>query len=142
MTVFPSNVIILYDGVCGLCNRWVQLVLKHDSRDRFRFASLQSDFSARLLARHGVTPQLLDTMYAVLNHSLAEERLVSRSAAVVAILRELAGVWGALGALLAFLPETLRDAAYNLLARHRYRIFGKYDACPLPDEQYRNRFID
>ena len=75
MSGSASNPIILYDGVCGLCNRLVQFVLKHDSQDRFRFASLQSDFAAQFLRRHGAAPEDLDTMYVVIDRGLREEGL-------------------------------------------------------------------
>ena len=137
-----SNPIILYDGVCALCNRLVQFVLKHDSRDRFRFASLQSDFAARVLRRHGVAPENLDTMHVVLDYSLPGERLASRSAAAVVVLQELGGACAALGSALRVLPMWLRNWAYNLVARNRYRTFGKYEACPIPEERHRHKFLD
>ena len=142
MSGSSPNPIILYDGICGLCNRLIQFILSHDSRDRFRFASLHSDFAAQVLRRHGASPDDLDTMYVVLDHELAGERLVSRSDAGVVVLRELGGGWAALGTVLRMLPAWLRNWGYNLLARNRYRIFGKYDSCPLPREQDRRRFFD
>jgi predicted DCC family thiol-disulfide oxidoreductase YuxK len=137
-----SNPVILYDGVCGLCNRLVQFVLKHDSQDRFRFASLQSDFAARILRRHGAAPEDLDTVYVVSDHALPGERLASRSDAAVVVLRELGGVWNVLGLALRLLPEWLRNWGYNLVAENRYHIFGKYDACPLPNRKDRGKFLD
>lgn len=137
-----SNPIILYDGVCGLCNRLVQFVLKHDLHDRFRFASLQSDFATRVLQRHGAAPEDLDTMYVVLDHALPAERLVSRSEAAVVVLRDLGGGWSVLSVVLRWLPGWLRNWGYNLIARNRYRIFGKYDSCPIPFEKDRRKFLD
>jgi predicted DCC family thiol-disulfide oxidoreductase YuxK len=137
-----SNPVILYDGVCGLCNRLVQFVLNHDSQDRFRFASLQSDFAARVLRRHGTAPEELDTVYVVSDHALPGERLASRSDAAVVVLRELGGVWNVLGAALRWLPRWLRNWGYNLVARNRYRIFGKYGSCPIPSEKDRRKFLD
>ena len=142
MAVSGSNPVILYDGVCGLCNRLVQFVLKRDRRGRFRFAALQGDFAVDVLRHHGADSGELDTMYVVLDHALPEERLVSRSDAIVVILREIGGIWGTLGALLRVLPRWLRNWGYNLVARHRYRVFGKYDSCPLPEEKHRGKFLD
>ena len=142
MTASTSNPVILYDGVCGLCNRLVQFVLKHDSRDRFRFAALQSDFAARVLRRHGAAPEDLDTVYVVSDHGLAGERLASRSDAVVVILQELGGGWNLLGVILRCFPGWLRNWGYNLVARNRYRIFGQYDSCPIPSEKDRRKFVD
>ena len=142
MPASTSNPVILYDGVCGLCNRLVQFVSKHDARDRFRFASLQSDFAARILRRHDAAPEDLDTVYVVSDHALPGERLASRSDAAVVVLRELGGVWNVLGLALRLLPEWLRNWGYNLVAQNRYRIFGKYDACPVPSEKDRRKFLD
>jgi predicted DCC family thiol-disulfide oxidoreductase YuxK len=142
MPAFRPNPIILYDGVCGLCNRLVQFVLKHDSQDHLRLASLQSDFAAQLLRRHAAAPEDLDTMYVVLDHGLADERLASRSDAAIVVLQELGGGWSLLGAVLRVLPRWLRNWGYNLVARNRYRIFGKYDSCPIPNEKDRRKFLD
>ncbi len=136
------NPIILYDGVCGLCNRLVQFVLRHDSQDRFRFAALQSDFASQILRRHGATAEDLDTMYVVIDPGLREERIVSRSDAAGAVLRELGGGWSALGVLLVVLPWWLRNWGYNVVARNRYGTFGKYDSCPIPSQEDRRKFLD
>jgi predicted DCC family thiol-disulfide oxidoreductase YuxK len=142
MSASGPNPIILYDGVCGLCNRLVQFVLNHDTSDRFRFASLQSDFAARLLHQHGAVSEDLDTMYAVIDHGLQKERIASRSDAAVTVLRELGGGWAALGVALRAMPSGLRNWGYNLVARNRYRTFGKYDSCPIPSEKDRRKFLD
>ena len=146
MPASGPNPIVLYDGVCGLCNRFVQFVIKHDSHHRFRFASLQSDFAVPVLRRHGVArPEEKadpDTIYVVLDFMLPCERLASRSEAAVVVLRELGGGWGVLGLGLRALPGWLRNWAYNLVARNRYRVFGKYDSCPIPSEKDRRKFLD
>ena len=137
-----SNPIIFYDGVCGLCNRLVQFVLKHDSRDRFRFAALQSQFADDILKRFGSDPRDLDTVYVLLNHGQTNERLAARSNAVIVILRELGGSWKFLSFLMGLFPRWLRDWKYDLVARYRYRVFGKYDSCPLPQEKDKRKFLD
>src|SRR3981189_842412 len=81
--------IILYDGVCGLCNRVNQFVLRRDPEGVFRFASLQSAVAGRILARHGANPEDLDTVYVVVDYELPEERLVPRADAVIFILKQL-----------------------------------------------------
>ena len=142
-TVHPAaNPVLLYDGVCGLCNRFVQFMLRHDRRDVFRFASLQSPFAARILERHGISAAVLDTLYIVVDPEQPSESLFARSDAVAYVLRELGGGWRLLSSVWKFLPLALRDAAYNLIARNRYRIFGKLDACPLPDPRDRHKFLD
>jgi predicted DCC family thiol-disulfide oxidoreductase YuxK len=134
--------ILLYDGVCGLCNRSVQFILRHDRNAIFNFASLQSPIARTILARHGADPADLDTVYLVVNYNQPDEALLARSDAVADILRRLGGVWNLFGAILSLVPRPLRDWGYNLVARNRYRIFGHYDTCPLPTPETRSRFLD
>jgi predicted DCC family thiol-disulfide oxidoreductase YuxK len=142
MPALGSNTIILYDGVCGLCNRLVQFLLNRDSHDSFRFASLQSEFAAEILRRHNASPDDLDTMYVVRNYDLPGEQIASRSDAAAVAFRELGGGWAALGTALQALPGWMRNWGYNLVARNRHRIFGKYDSCPIPSEKERSKFLD
>jgi predicted DCC family thiol-disulfide oxidoreductase YuxK len=142
MADLPSNPILLYDGVCGLCDRLVQFVLKRDTRGKFRFSALQSEFAAQLLRRHHVSPEALDTVYLVSDFGLPGERLAARSDAVICILRELGGFWGVVAGLMRLLPRALRDWGYNRVARNRYRVFGKYETCMVPGARYRQRFLD
>ncbi len=128
--------VLFYDGVCGLCDRTVRFVLRHDRRRRFRFAPLQSPYAREALARHGRDARQLDTVALLLG-----EHLLEKSDAVGAILRELGGGWRLL-ALLRLLPRGLRDAAYDFVARHRYRWFGQYAACPLPSPELRERLAE
>jgi predicted DCC family thiol-disulfide oxidoreductase YuxK len=137
-----SHPILLYDGVCGLCNRFVQFILRRDHNAIFRFAWLQSALAARILDRHGANPTDLDTAYVVANHELPGEYLLSRSDAVLFVLKQLGGFWRAAAFLVQLLPKLLRDAAYNVVVRHRYRIFGRSEVCTLPRHQDRSRFLD
>lgn len=137
-----NHPIVLYDGVCGLCNRAVQFILRRDRAGVFRFAPLQGQYAASVLARHGMISTDLDTMYVVIGESEAEEKLLSRSDAVLFIARELGGVWGLLAAVLRLVPRVVGDWAYDMVARHRYPMFGRYDACPLPSAETRDRFLD
>lgn len=137
-----SNPIILYDGVCGLCNGLVQFLLKRDNAGRLRFASLQSDFAAQVLQRHGFDAKDLDTMHLVENYDQPDERVLQRSTAILRAGRELGGVWSFLAALGRVVPRPVRDVFYGLVARNRYRVFGKYDTCMLPDPNQRSRFLD
>ena len=132
---------MLYDGVCGLCNRLVQFILKRDSRDRFRFASLQSTFGQTILKRHGADPLDLDTFYVVLDYGSPSERLLARSNGVVYALTTLGGIWK-IAAVGEVLPKSVCDGLYNLVARNRYRIFGKYESCMLPEPKQRAKFLD
>ena len=140
----PDSVhpILLYDGVCGLCNRLVQFILRRDRMAVFRFASLQSPLAARILTRQGVNLTDLDTVYVVINPNEPAESLRARSDAVVFVLKELGGIWRRAAALIRIIPEPLRDAIYNVIARNRYRIFGRYETCPLPTPDTQARFLD
>lgn len=137
--------ILLYDGVCGLCNRLVQFILRRDRSAVFLFAPLQGALAGSILARHGANPNPsddLDSVYVVVNRDLPDESLLSRSDAVLFVLKQLPGVWPSTAFLLQLVPKFLRNAAYSVVARHRYRIFGRYEVCPLPREHDRSRFLD
>jgi predicted DCC family thiol-disulfide oxidoreductase YuxK len=136
-----TNPIVLYDGVCGLCNHLVQFILKRDDRDRFRFASLQSDFTREVLTRHGVDPDDLDTVYVIRQHEQPNERLLARSDAILYMLEQLGGVWK-LMSVGKVLPRVFRDAIYKIVARNRYRVFGKHESCMLPEPKHRAKFVD
>ena len=136
-----SHPILLYDGVCGLCNRFVQFILRRDRKAIFRFASLQSTLAGRILARHDVKPVDLNTVYVVLNHELSDESLLPRSQAVLFVLKQLPGLWHTLALALQMLPKFIRDGAYKIIADRRYRLFGKSDTCTLPCDQDHSRFL-
>lgn len=137
-----SNPIVLYDGVCGLCNRLVQFVLKNDRNDVFRFASLQSKLAEQILVRHRLRSESLETVYVVLDYGLAEERVLSRLQAVVYVLQQLGGPLAYISAILRVLPAPVQNFLYGLVARNRYRVFGRYETCPLPDGDTRSKFLD
>jgi predicted DCC family thiol-disulfide oxidoreductase YuxK len=137
----PSNPIVLYDGVCGLCNRLVQFILRRDRDDKFRFASLQSPFAAGILQRHAFATDL-NTVFVVLNYRQPSEHLLARSGAVLFIFQELGYPWALWGNVGHLAPRFLRDVVYNRIARNRYRILGKYDTCPIPDPDHRHKFLD
>ncbi len=141
MTLSASNPIVLYDGVCGLCNRLNQFLLKRDRQDRLRFASLQSSLAESLTLRHGANPKDLDTVYVVVDHNRPTEHLLARSDAILYALSQLGGIWKA-AALAKVLPKPLRDAVYQIVARNRYRVFGKHDSCMLPDPKSKDKFLE
>lgn len=136
------NPVLLYDGVCGLCNRLVQFTLRHDQKDTFRFASLQGPTATSILQRYGKSPADLDTFYVVTDVNQPAEQLRSRSDAAIFVLQELGGHWSVLAALGRLVPRILREALYNLVAHNRYRVFGKFDTCPLPDPKERYKFLE
>ena len=141
MSDSDSISVVLYDGVCGLCNRLNQFLLKRDLHDRFRFASLQSEFAAEALGRHGIKAIDLDTVYVITDYGESAERILARSDAVIQALQRLGGVWAAIGTAGKVLPKLVRDGLYNVVAANRYRVFGKYDVCLMPEERYKRKFL-
>ena len=140
----PTNhgPVILYDGVCGLCSHFVQFVLRRDRAGRFRLAPLQGPFAADALARHGLrAPDAPDSIVLLDAPGTAAERARVRSDAVLSVLAGLGGGWR-LAALLRVIPWFLRDAVYALVARIRYRLFGRFDRCALPPPNSKHRFLD
>jgi predicted DCC family thiol-disulfide oxidoreductase YuxK len=136
------NPIVLYDGVCGLCNRLVRFLIKHDRHDRLRFASLQSDFATTVLNRHGISAGDLDTVHVVENYEQAGERVLNRSDAILRAACELGGFWMVAATSAKVLPRPLRDFVYKIVARNRYRVFGKYETCLVPEARDRSKFLD
>jgi predicted DCC family thiol-disulfide oxidoreductase YuxK len=134
--------IILYDGVCGLCNGFVAFVWPRDRERRFRFAPLQGATARAVLGRHGRDATALDTVIVVVDPDGPAERLLDRSTAGLYVLAGLGGGWRALATLLGWLPRPLLDLAYRALARNRYRLFGRLDACAVPGPEHRERFIE
>lgn len=130
-----GQAIIVFDGVCVLCNGWVEFLLRHDRRQRFRFAAMQSASGARLLARHGLDPD--DPMSFLL---IDEHGARTDSDAVIAVLSDLGGVWRAASAM-RVVPVFMRDPLYRLIARNRYRWFGRKPGCVMPREDQRHRFL-
>jgi predicted DCC family thiol-disulfide oxidoreductase YuxK len=139
VTIHP---ILLYDGVCGLCNRLNQFVLKRDPAGIFRFASLQSGLAGRILTRHSADAADLDTVYVVVNPDQPDEHLLARSDAVIFVLKQLGGFWGLAGFVGQFKPRFLREWGYRVVARNRYRVFGRFETCMMPSPEYRDRFLD
>src|SRR5690606_18980148 len=111
----PREALLLYDGVCGLCDNVVQFLLARDPDGRFRFAPLQGPTAKRVLARHGIDASDLDTFHLVRDVGLPTERVLSRGRGASATLRHLGGGWGLLGSALAVLPTFLVDVGYRLV---------------------------
>ena len=135
-----AAVIVLFDGVCAFCNGAVEWLLRHDPEGRLRFAPLQGETAAGLRARHPEIPATLETLV-VVETVAGEERVWLRSAAV---LRACAAISAAPRWVrwLALVPRPLADLGYRLLARVRYRVFGRLDTCRLPLPGERSRILD
>lgn len=131
--------LILFDGVCGLCQGLVQFVLKHDTHERFAFAALQSDGAQKVLQTHSL--QALDTVVVVENYRQAHERIWTRSQAALFICGQLGGVWK-LTAVFYWVPNRLRNWVYDFVAAHRYRWFGKTETCRVFPHESSHRFLE
>jgi predicted DCC family thiol-disulfide oxidoreductase YuxK len=128
--------LILFDGVCNLCNGLVQFIIRRDPKGKFRFASLQSTGGRLQLSRFNINPDLLHSII-VIDDDVALER----SDAALHIANHLGGPWKILN-VFKILPKFLRDAIYNIVAANRYRIFGKKDSCMIPTPQLKERFVE
>ncbi|HEU4410365.1 MAG TPA: DCC1-like thiol-disulfide oxidoreductase family protein [Polyangiaceae bacterium] len=129
--------IVLFDGVCNFCNAGVNFIIDRDPGGHFQFAPLQSELARQLLIERGIEPARGDPESMVL---LEGERVSMRSTAALRIARRLAGPVRLAYALIV-VPALLRDALYRLVARHRYRLFGRSDACRVPTPELRARFL-
>lgn len=133
--ISTSGAIILFDGVCNLCNGAVQFIIKRDPNAYFRFAALQSETGQRLFKEAGLLSNQLDTIVL-----LEDGRAYMRSDAALRIARRLQQPWPLwYGA--RVLPRVLRDGLYNLIARYRYRLFGKQESCMIPTPALKARFL-
>lgn len=128
--------LILFDGVCNLCNGFVQFVIARDPRGAFQFGALQSLAARRILDRLDVAQPLPDSLVLIENGAM-----YTRSAAALRIVRRLTFPWP-LASLFLVIPAVLRDAVYDLIAGRRYRWFGRRDQCMVPTPEIRSRFID
>ncbi|MDT7779637.1 MAG: hypothetical protein QOC99_2149 [Acidobacteriota bacterium] len=133
--------IMLYDGVCGFCNKSVQLILDHDRRGTMRFAALQSDYGLAVIERHPSLRSVDSVVFVEHSPGANDERVYVRSGAALKIASYLGGLWKVF-LLAKVIPRPARDYLYDLFARNRYRFFGKYDSCMLPPVEVRSRFID
>ena len=132
--------VLLYDGLCGFCDRTVRFILARDPGGSMMFAPLQGEYAAGVF-RQRPALRNVDSLILVDGVAHAEDARISvRSDAVLEIARYLGGPWRA-AMILRLVPSALRNWGYDLFARHRYRLFGRYDSCPIPAPEQRARFI-
>jgi predicted DCC family thiol-disulfide oxidoreductase YuxK len=128
--------LILFDGVCNLCNRFVQFIIKRDSKGVFKFSALQSPASKALLSKAGKsTEQYVSVVY------IKGGELLEKSTAVLYIAKDLGGFWSLFYVFLV-IPRPIRDWVYNRVARSRYSLFGKRQECMIPTPELESRFLD
>jgi predicted DCC family thiol-disulfide oxidoreductase YuxK len=135
-----GRALLLYDGVCALCNGVVQFLMKSDRLDKFRYAPLQSDLGREVLARFSIHT-FPDGVMLLTDALTSDEHLYQRSDAVAAALQRLSAPWRVVGKALRLVPRPLRDWGYGIVARFRYRLFGRYDTCPVPPPEQRSRLL-
>jgi predicted DCC family thiol-disulfide oxidoreductase YuxK len=133
--------LILYDGVCGLCNRFLQFVLAADRRAIFDFASLQSPTGKGIVERAGGHPDELNAFYVSTNYQTPGARVLTKSEAALFVAGELGFPWTLTGVMRA-LPSRWLDRVYDLVARNRYRMFGRHERCLAPRPEFRDRFVE
>ena len=132
----PQEQIVIFDGVCNLCSHSAQFILRHDRLRAFKLATAQSATGRALLIDRSLDPDELETFVL-----LKQGRIYVRSDAALEIAKELDWPWRAL-AVLRVIPRMFRDPLYNVVARNRYRWFGKMDQCMVPTEKIRSRFVE
>ncbi len=127
--------VILFDGVCNLCNASVNWIIDRDKKNQFKFASLQSEYGQSVIKEFNIAGDYMDTV--VLQE---EEMIYLRSAAALRILKHLGGIYS-IAYIFIILPEFIRDFVYNIIAKNRYRWFGKQDACRIPSPDLKAKFL-
>ena len=129
--------IILFDGVCNFCDGAINFIIKHDKQDIFRFAPLQSELGKRLTSERGIDPEALESML-LIEPGVA---YYQKSTAALEISKDLSGGYSLLKNFL-FLPEGFRDGIYNVIAKNRYKWFGKKESCMIPTPELTSKFLD
>jgi predicted DCC family thiol-disulfide oxidoreductase YuxK len=134
--------VVFYDGVCGLCDRFVRFLLTRDAAGRLRFAQLQGGLARRELTPLGHDPGDLDTVFVIAGWRTPRQRVLARSRAVLHAVGQLGGFWPLLARIAHIVPPMMADVFYRMIARVRYRLFGRFDTCPLRRPEWRDRFLD
>lgn len=135
-----TRAVIVFDGVCVICNGWVRFLLRHDRRRRYRFAAMQGDAGRALLAQHGLDPDDPISFLLVEYDLASTPRVSTDTTAIRRVIAGLGGLWR-VAHLATLLPAFVRDPLYRLVARNRYRLFGRHDACMVPSPEERVRFL-
>ncbi len=136
MKLPKDKYIVLFDGVCNLCHKAVQVILKNDKSNKFVFASLQSEIGIELLNERQINPETTDSIVLI----KPGEAYFIKSDAALEIAKDLKGLYPVMS-LCSVLPLKLRDLIYDFIAKNRYKLFGKKEVCPLPDPSTKNKFL-
>ena len=128
--------IVLFDGVCNLCNSAVQFIIKHDKKNIFMFTSLQSDAGQKLLAQYNLPLDELKSFILIENN-----KAYTRSTGALKVVKKLKGLWPMLYSFM-IVPKFLRDGVYNYVGKNRYKWFGKQESCMIPTPELKARFLN
>lgn len=131
----PTKTIIIFDGVCNFCNGAVNFIIKRDCKALFKFVPLQSEIAQELMLKHQVQELGSDTFILIKNG-----QCFVRTNAALEVAKELDGIWFLFG-IFKLVPVFIRDYFYNLLAKNRYKLFGKQEYCMVPNKEIRDRFL-
>jgi predicted DCC family thiol-disulfide oxidoreductase YuxK len=134
VTELPDN-LVLFDGVCNLCNALVQFVIRHDRTAKFRFAAIQSEIGREIFQSRGLDAADLQTFVLI-----SGGRMLVRSDAAIEVVSRFGGAWRFF-TVLRLIPRVARDWIYSVIARNRYRWFGRTDACMIPTPEIKERFL-
>ena len=137
----PPDAVLLYDGLCGFCDSTVQFMLSRDKTCTMRFATLQGAYAERFFVRYPALRRI-DSVILVQAADTETETVHVLSSASVQLCYYLGGIWRVAGVVLNVVPRILRDAGYRLFARFRYSVFGRLEACRIPDPAQQARFLD
>ncbi len=141
--VTPPELLILYDGVCGLCDRTVQFLLAKDKSAKFKFAPLQGETATRIYKRHHQQkPAQFESILFVKEYQTSHEIILQKSDAAIEIMAILGGFWKLFAILGKMIPRMIRDGLYDWIAKNRYHWFGKFDQCRLPLPETKDRFLN
>jgi predicted DCC family thiol-disulfide oxidoreductase YuxK len=127
--------VIFFDGICNLCNGFVQFIIKHDKKANFRFAALQSDFAKQELSKKNITVEELSSVII-----LTEKGIFTKSTAALKIASQLNGFWK-VAYIFIIIPKFIRDFVYDIIAKNRYKWFGKENHCMIPTPELKERFL-
>jgi predicted DCC family thiol-disulfide oxidoreductase YuxK len=133
--LLADNQLVLFDGVCNLCNRSVDFIVHHDKKGLFKFASLQSDLGQQIRQKFNLPIQKYDSVLLI-----KKNKVFKKSTAALEIARQLGGVWVLLYGFM-IVPAFIRNLVYDVIAQNRYRWFGKKETCRLPTPAERGRFL-
>jgi predicted DCC family thiol-disulfide oxidoreductase YuxK len=136
MSAPENNHIVLFDGVCNLCNGMVKFIIKRDKESKFKFASLQSDAGQTLLRKFNLPT---DTFHYFIY--IKGDTYFIKSSAGLHVLKELGGIWKVFYVFI-IVPSFIRDAVYQLISRNRYKLFGRSESCMIPTADVKERFLD